>query len=412
MKNSNILIITSSNFPFGGAPANYVRLLADGLSLQGHTVKVLIQGGMQYGTQKVGFAKKGIFKNISYEYCCFANRPKSVVFKLIDNIISAIYPIWYIFINGITGRLNFVIFYTGSTYLALPSLICCKLTLIKTIGIIVEWFEKKTYLSSTIRYLKWWDYMIYMKLICRHFSRLIVTSRFLKNTYTYYGYQPEHILILPNLTDIEWFQKNKSTIIMPANSNFRIGYAGTPCHKDGIDILLDAFKIVQSTSAYSELIIIGDETGRISVIPDLQDKCRKLGIENNVIFTGLVDYAKMPDLLRTCDILILARPAGIFAEAGFPTKLGEYFALKKPVVLTKVGDLPYYLEDGYHAVFAEENTAIAIAQKINFLISNIDEAKQIGLHGFEWASEMLDYKSVSIKVDKFLKSTIKQKISI
>ena len=53
--------------------------------------------------------------------------------------------------------------------------------------------------------------------------------------------------------------------------------------------------------------------------------------------------------LRTARVLALPRPAGSFSQAGLPTKVAEYLASGRPVVVTAVGDLPLYLRDGVDA---------------------------------------------------------------
>jgi hypothetical protein len=42
---------------------------------------------------------------------------------------------------------------------------------------------------------------------------------------------------------------------------------------------------------------------------------------------------------------------GILADSGSPTKIGEYFSARKPVVATKVGDLQHYFSDKKRAGF-------------------------------------------------------------
>jgi glycosyltransferase involved in cell wall biosynthesis len=133
-------------------------------------------------------------------------------------------------------------------------------------------------------------------------------------------------------------------------------------------------------------------------------KAVELGISKNLTFSGLVDYEKVLQLLQTCNILVLARPSGIFAEAGFPTKLGEYLICKKPVVITKVGDIPLYFKDGFNAMLAEPDNPQSVADKIEFLIENPKTGIKIAENGFNWAKENLEYKMATRKIIEFMEN--------
>ena len=90
--------------------------------------------------------------------------------------------------------------------------------------------------------------------------------------------------------------------------------------------------------------------------------------------------------------LVLARPDSLQARAGFPTKLGEYLALGRPVVVTKVGEIPRYLEDGVSAYLVEPGDVAGLAKKINEVFADPVLAEQIGISGREVALKNFDYK--------------------
>ena len=50
--------------------------------------------------------------------------------------------------------------------------------------------------------------------------------------------------------------------------------------------------------------------------------------------------------------MTLIRPNGVFAEAVL-TKIGEYFACKKPVGVTNVGDISTYFKNEEHVIIVE-----------------------------------------------------------
>ena len=57
------ILITSSNFPFGGAGANYLRLFSMGLAEKGWDVQVLLLKGYMYGRDTIKEENESEWKN-------------------------------------------------------------------------------------------------------------------------------------------------------------------------------------------------------------------------------------------------------------------------------------------------------------------------------------------------------------
>ncbi|RJQ18372.1 MAG: glycosyltransferase [Nitrospiraceae bacterium] len=406
MKNLNqkraehILLVTTSNFPYGGPSANVLRLLTTGLSRDNRIVEVLLQKGIYYGNVVENNKREGSIEGVSYRYCGYHFRPQNPLKKILDSAAGMLIPLSSVISRKIKNKIDCVILYNSTAYECLGLLLVCRLLGIPVINHVVEWYEKDSVAASWWKAPKWWDFLFRMKVMNLYFNGLMVTSSFLKNYYVTKGIAENSILILPNLVDISAFVSDKEHV-QEINRTVCIGYCGTPTRKDGIDDLLLAFQKVHERHPYSELLVIGDTINRDSLIPKLKEKVKRLGIEGEVRFTGLVKWEQIPGLLNSCDILALARPSGKFAEAGFPTKLGEYMACRKPVVVTKVGDMQYYLKDKDNAMLAEPDNPESVASKICYLIENAEHAKKIGDNGLLWVKQHLEYIESTKNVGKF-----------
>ncbi|RJO62158.1 glycosyltransferase family 1 protein [candidate division WS5 bacterium] len=397
----NILLVTTSNFPFGGPSANVLRLLTIGLAKTHRNVEVLLQRGICFGKVAEDNKRKGSIEGVSYAHCGYLISSGNYLKKILDIASGIIVPLIVVIRKKIESRVDCVLLYNSTAYECLALFAACKILRIPIINHVVEWYEKETVVASWWKLPKWWDFLFRMKILNLHFDGLMVTSHFLKNYYTEKNFSGRKILILPNLVDISNF--NSDEVKNLKNNNIlRIGYCGTPTRKDGIDDLLKAFQSVQMKHPNSELLVIGDTTVGGSLIPKLVEKAERLGILKKVKFTGLVKWEQIPGLLNSCDMLALARPSGRFAEAGFPTKLGEYMACGKPVVLTKVGDMPFYLEDKENAMLAEPDNPESVASKICYLIENPDQAKKIGENGLSWVEQNLEFVKTTWKVGNFM----------
>jgi glycosyltransferase involved in cell wall biosynthesis len=96
--------------------------------------------------------------------------------------------------------------------------------------------------------------------------------------------------------------------------------------------------------------------------------------------------------LSECKILVITRPSTIQTKAGFPTKLGEYFAIRKPILLTKFGDIERYFEDAVDIILAECGNPESIAKQIKWMIKNSEALNVILESGYFKARNLLEYK--------------------
>lgn len=131
-------------------------------------------------------------------------------------------------------------------------------------------------------------------------------------------------------------------------------------------------------------------------------------LEDKVIFVGKLKKEEVPQFLVNADLLLLDRPATKRSEGGFPTKLGEYLATGNPVVVTSVGEIPNYLEDGKSAFLAVPDSIESFKSKILEALSDENKAKQIGLNGKKIAETFFDYNVQAKIMNEFLRKIINE----
>lgn len=166
-----------------------------------------------------------------------------------------------------------------------------------------------------------------------------------------------------------------------------IAYCGTASNnKDGVDELIKAFAIVHKSHPDVKLYIIGSTPSRKEEFGNLK-LVEELGITESVVFTGRIAPEQMPQILKNAQVLALDRPKNQQADYGFPTKLGEYLLSENPVVVTKVGTIPMFLEDGKTALLSDERNSEQFASKICWALDNPEEASRIGIAGAKVAME-------------------------
>ena len=227
---------------------------------------------------------------------------------------------------------------------------------------------------------------------------LFVISEPLRRYFINVGVSPDRICIINMTVDTTRFDGLKKEPCDPY-----IAYCGTVSNtKDGVDELIKAFVHVHRVHPEVKLFIIGkipapeDDSGNVGLV-------KALGLESSVVFTGVVSADKMPSLLKNASVLALDRPANLQAEYGFPTKLGEYLLTGNPVVVTSVGDIPRFLEDGVSALIVPPSSPEAFAAKLIWALENEEAAGMIGKAGAQVARNCFNYMTETKKMLDFLR---------
>ncbi len=228
---------------------------------------------------------------------------------------------------------------------------------------------------------------------CRQISGMIVISQGLIQYYIDNGCSPDRVHVVNMIVDSKRFNG-----LQKQPSEPYIAYCGTASNnKDGVDQLIKAFALVVKRHPEYKLYIIGGTPSKKQRFNNFQ-LVKELGIEDSVVFKGLIPATQMPQMLKNAEILALDRPDNLQAKYGFPTKLGEYLLTGNPVVVTKVGDIPLFLKDGESALLAAPNNTQDFADKLCWAIENPDKAKTIGKHGKIVAEQHFNYLTETKKL--------------
>ncbi|MDM9379258.1 glycosyltransferase family 4 protein [Chlorogloeopsis sp. ULAP01] len=84
----------------------------------------------------------------------------------------------------------------------------------------------------------------------------------------------------------------------------------------------------------------------------------------------------MPDVVAAADVIVVPQRDTPETRAQFPLKLTDGMAMAKPILSTKVGDIPDILgETGY---LVEPSSPAQIAEQIESIFQNLDAANELG----------------------------------
>lgn len=176
-------------------------------------------------------------------------------------------------------------------------------------------------------------------------------------------------------------------------NNLTIFYGGTFGLKDGLTYLLKAFDVVADDYDNVVLNLCGAASQKnllntLKLIDNLKNKDR-------VNMMGILrreDYIKC---LLSSDILCVIRTNSIYANSGFPFKLGEYLAAGKAIICSRTGDISNYLQDKKDLVFVNPESVESIVSAMVILLKDNNLRIRLGRQARQKAFENFDSHKVS-----------------
>lgn len=206
------------------------------------------------------------------------------------------------------------------------------------------------------------------------------------------------VKLIPISIDKENFSFDSQTD--QKNSKIKLFYGGSFAAKDGIENVLDAFKILRKDKYECELIL----TGKIN-------KSRKQYVLNmikshpyhsDIKYLGFLSDSEYYEVLNLCDIHLMIRNTTEFANAGFPFKLGEMLATGKPVVVSRLIELETIMINKKNCLIISPDNTEEISDSIKYLINNNEMANEIGNAGRITSFNLFDSSIIKNKFLEFI----------
>jgi 1,2-diacylglycerol 3-alpha-glucosyltransferase len=142
--------------------------------------------------------------------------------------------------------------------------------------------------------------------------------------------------------------------------NKKILYVGRLMEEKGLDVLLNAYNIVETKVPDTNLVIVGK--GHLQ--QNLEDQASKLGLKN-VIFTGFVSDSLLKQAYASSDLFVLPSYAEIQ-----PLVLLEAMSMGLPAIGTSVGGIPEMILDGRNGYVLKPGDHEGLAERIITILKN------------------------------------------
>lgn len=116
----------------------------------------------------------------------------------------------------------------------------------------------------------------------------------------------------------------------------------------------------------------------------LEDRARELELRN-VHFHAQVPMAEMPPMLASSDALLVPLSAHPTFRQFVPSKLVDFMAVGRPVVLSAAGEAARLLESAGGGVVVSPEEPAALADALSDLAADPGRAELLGRRGREFA---------------------------
>jgi len=127
----------------------------------------------------------------------------------------------------------------------------------------------------------------------------------------------------------------------------------------GVDLALQAFKLVAAELPHAEFHIYGDG----NMAPALKELAGRIGLNGRVSFFPPVSATRIAAIMANADVGVVPKRADSFGNEAYSTKIMEFMSLGVPVVVSRTQIDQYYFDDSVVRFFESGNVA-ELAQAI------------------------------------------------
>lgn len=220
------------------------------------------------------------------------------------------------------------------------------------------------------------------------------------------GFRPGQVNVIHNGIDTDLFadrvlKKDLRRELGINNDDIVVSIVGRLAKEKGIEIFLDAAKIVLNSKKDVRFLIVGD--GPLN--GDLKSRAQELDLGDRVIFTG--NREDMPQIYSITDILVNSS----YIE-GLPMTILEAMAAKVPIIATKVGAVPKVILNEHNGILLEPGNAESLAKEICDLIERPDKRKSLAEAAYRDVREKWGVGVMAANYREVYKEVLEKTVSI
>jgi glycosyltransferase involved in cell wall biosynthesis len=205
-----------------------------------------------------------------------------------------------------------------------------------------------------------------------------------------HGVDPAKIEVIGSAVDLEKFKPPRDRTkfrrdIGVADDTTLIGNVGMIRPDKGQLVLVEAARLILEARPDARFVIVGQGTGILKRGINVRNAIDRAGLADKIIMAGY--RWDTPDVYAACDMVVIA---SLRTEAS-PIVLREAFASGRPVIATKVGDIPEIVEHRQNGLLIEPGDTQALAAAIVEFVGDPKLAAHCAANGLRYATEHFSF---------------------
>ncbi len=215
--------------------------------------------------------------------------------------------------------------------------------------------------------------------------------------------RPSHVV--PYGTDLSLFHPQPNFLLrqkLQLSGKVVLGYIGRLVKEKGLDILVEAVKIIciQKPSQEVAVLIVGTGADEYA----LKQQIGQAGLEQYFVFTGAVPHRQAGEYMNCIDVFVLPSRTTSSWKEQFGRVIIEAMACGIPVVGSDSGQIPILLQDTRGGLIFREGDADDLAAQLLRLMNDPEERRRLGELGHAAVRHSYTYDAIAQQLFNILKS--------
>lgn len=242
-------------------------------------------------------------------------------------------------------------------------------------------------------------------LLYRNATRVTAVTRGFVRYVAEQGYPAERIVLLPNGTIPELFHPEPRDTALGAklglDGRFVVGFYGLHGIAQDLENVIETARLLEADDRFAFLLV-----GEGPVKADLVGKAERLGLRN-VIFHPQVSQIEVLPLIMQADVVLVPLRRLELFKTFIPSKLFDFMACAKPVVLQVDGEAREMLEEARAGMFVEPGQPAKLAETLQQLVSMTKaELEAMGQAGLAYVRANYLREQQALRLEEVLREVV------
>ncbi len=212
---------------------------------------------------------------------------------------------------------------------------------------------------------------------------VVVTPAFKDHLMRYWNVSAAKISVVENGVETDLFRLDPAAMEvrkqLKLEDRFLICYIGTMGNAHGLETMIAAAEELQAALPHAMFLLIGEGAEKERIVGLAAGRGR-----SNIRFLSQQPRERIPAYISAADLcLVMLKKTELFKTV-IPTKLLEYMACERPVIVAVDGQARQIVEEAGAGIFVEPENSQALVKAILDLAEDPERRRQMGTSGRQY----------------------------